>query len=115
MFAKLALSAVAIAVGTVATANAAPQAVAASATVSLAGLDLDSDAGARVALSRIRTAAQQVCGDEWSARTIGGGVAWSACYRNAIDRAVVAVNRPALTAVSNGELAKPDTLTLGGR
>ncbi len=47
-----------------------------SLAVSLAGLNLNTTAGAKVALTRIRLAARQLCGDEWSRRTIGAGVAW---------------------------------------
>jgi UrcA family protein len=71
-----------------------------SAKVSLDGLDLNSASGARVALSRIRATARQLCGDEWSYREIGAGVAWKACFQDAVDHAVARLNSPTLAALN---------------
>jgi UrcA family protein len=61
-------------------------------------LDLARPAGAAVLYDRIQHAARQVCGD---AQRVGSRVvspAWRVCMAGAVDRAVRAVDRPALSA-----------------
>lgn len=61
-------------------------------------LDLARPAGVAILYGRIQHAARQVCGD---AQRVGSRVvstAWRVCAAGAVDRAVRAVDRPALTA-----------------
>ena len=85
-----------------------------SVKVSLVGLNVNTAAGARVALTRIRNAARELCGDDWSYREIEAGASWDACFNGAVDRAVAKVNRPMLTSLRESAHPQPAMLSLGG-
>jgi UrcA family protein len=78
---------------------AVPPLVPKSTTVRFADLNLQSPEGARALYSRIRTAAAELCGEQFSLWDGNRLREWKACYRTTIDRAVVQLNRPALTAM----------------
>ena len=67
-------------------------------TVRFGDLNVDHAAGAAVLYRRILFAAQDVCGDPRLPGSHLISPSWSSCVEQAIDRAVVAVDRPALTA-----------------
>jgi UrcA family protein len=73
-----------------------------SVKVSLADLNMASEAGAQTALARIRLAANQACGGDLSDQTLGEQMQFRSCAKQAVQRAVAAINQPALTAVSQG-------------
>ncbi len=77
----------------------APPAIEKSATVRFADLNLESPEGARALYSRIRSAAASLCGEQFSLWDGNRSREWKDCYRTTIERAVVRLNRPALTAV----------------
>lgn len=70
--------------------------------VSIADLNMASEAGAKEALARIQYAANQACGGDTSDQSLGEQMQFRACAKQAVQRAVTAVNQPALTAVSQG-------------
>jgi UrcA family protein len=78
---------------------AVPPLVAKSTTVRFADLNLQSPEGARALYARIRTAAAELCGEQFSLWDGNRLREWKTCYRATIDRAVVQLNRPALTAM----------------
>lgn len=73
-----------------------------SVKVSVIDLNLNSEAGARVALRRIRNAANLICGDEPNARVLNRSTLYHTCLRSTVDDAVASVRKPMLTAVNQG-------------
>ena len=69
--------------------------------VSYADLDLSTEAGAATLLSRIRSAARQVCGYDGS--TFTDKAIWNSCFKHAVGDAVGKVNNPQLTALYRGK------------
>jgi UrcA family protein len=67
-------------------------------TVRFGDLNVDQPAGAAVLYQRIRYAAMSVCGDPILSGSPFISRSWSSCVADAINRAVLAVDRPALTA-----------------
>jgi UrcA family protein len=68
-----------------------------SITVRFADLNIDSADGAWVLYSRIRGAAETVCGVRTSAWEGDREWVWRECYRATVDEAVRRINRPMLT------------------
>ncbi len=77
----------------------APPAIEKSTTIRFADLNLATSEGASALYSRIRSAAASLCGEQFSLWDGNRLREWKDCYRTAIERAVVEVNRPTLTAV----------------
>lgn len=77
--------------------------------VRVADLDLRSEAGARVALQRIRQAADVVCGGEPDGRELARYSAFQTCVRTAVNRTVAQSDSPALAAL-NGTPPASSTL-----
>jgi UrcA family protein len=77
-------------------------------TVQFGELNLDRPEGAAVLYRRIRHAAERVCGEPkiTGSRIISPN--WRSCVAKAVDRAVLAVDRPALTAYHRGHAAPSD-------
>ena len=73
--------------------------------VRFADLNLSSPEGARALYGRIRSAAQTLCGEQFSLWDGNRLREWRQCYQTAIERAVRQIDRPALTAVHR-ELAR---------
>jgi|SRR5271169_2430515 len=67
-------------------------------TVRFGDLNIDTPAGAAALYRRIRHAAQGVCGDPQPPASHMTSPSWRNCVAQSIDRAVAAVDRPALTA-----------------
>jgi|SRR5580658_972889 UrcA family protein len=67
-------------------------------TVHFGDLNLDQPAGAAVLYRRIRNAAEHVCGDPKAPGSIVPSLAWRSCVADSIERSVIAVDRPVLTA-----------------
>jgi UrcA family protein len=67
-------------------------------TVHYGDLNVDQTAGAAVLYRRIHNAAKSVCGEPQLPGTRIVSYSWRRCVAEAVDRAVVAVDRPALTA-----------------
>jgi|HubBroStandDraft_5_1064220.scaffolds.fasta_scaffold418100_1 UrcA family protein len=67
-------------------------------TVRFGDLNLDHPEGAAVLYRRIRHAAQRVCGEPKNPGSWTISPVWRSCVAQSIDRAVIAVDRPALTA-----------------
>jgi UrcA family protein len=70
-----------------------------SATVRFADLNVSSSEGARILYSRIRGAAETLCGPRWSVWEAHLMWEWKECYDQAVDEAVARVNQPMLTDV----------------
>ena len=68
-----------------------------SITVRFADLNVDSADGAWILYSRIRGAAESVCGTRMSVWEGDREWAWRACYRATVDDAVRRINRPMLS------------------
>jgi UrcA family protein len=66
-------------------------------TVHFGDLNIDQTAGAAVLYRRIRNAAKSVCGEPQLPGSRAVSPDWRRCVAQAIDGAVVAVDRPALT------------------
>jgi UrcA family protein len=66
-------------------------------TVHFGDLNIDQTAGAAVLHRRIRHAAERVCGERQLPGSRVVSLAWRRCVAQAVDGAVVAVDRPALT------------------
>jgi UrcA family protein len=66
--------------------------------VHFSDLNVDRQAGANVLYRRIRHAAEAVCGEKRDPGTQMISRQWRSCVAQAIDRAVVSLDRPALTA-----------------
>jgi len=81
---------------------AAPEAPAArdveQITVHFGDLNIDQTAGAAVLYRRIQLAAEQVCGEPQLTGSHMVSPVWRRCVAQAVDGAVVALDRPALTA-----------------
>jgi UrcA family protein len=73
-----------------------------SVKVSVIDLNLDSEAGAQVALRRIQSAANHICGDEANTRVLSRSALYRACLRSTVDNAVAGVHKPMLTAANEG-------------
>ncbi|MBW8812471.1 MAG: UrcA family protein [Caulobacterales bacterium] len=74
-----------------------------SRAVSASGLDLSRATDANVMAMRLDRAALSVCGaSEFSARDVQTDVRRSACYRDAMDRALSALSAPAVSAALRG-------------
>lgn len=67
-------------------------------TVHFEDLNVDRPAGAAVLYRRIKWAAERVCGEPKVTGSFMISKYWRSCVAEAIDRAVLAVDRPALTA-----------------
>lgn len=67
-------------------------------TVHFEDLNVDRPAGAAVLYRRIKGAAVRVCGEPKVTGSFMISKYWRSCVADAVDRAVLAVDRPALTA-----------------
>jgi|SRR5579863_851585 len=67
-------------------------------TVRFGDLNLDQPAGAAALYRRIRHAAERVCGDPLPPGSLIPSHFWRSCVAQAVERSVIAVDRPALTA-----------------
>src|SRR5260221_10674326 len=65
-----------------------------------ANLDLNSPAGARIMAHRLRAAATRTCGDRYW--TTGDNELYQICVTSALNRAALALNAPAVTALLSG-------------
>jgi UrcA family protein len=70
--------------------------------VSLAGLDLHSERGAKLALSRIRQAAKDVCGVPVDMGPVWASARPNTCVIAVVNRAVVTLDNPVVTALNAG-------------
>jgi UrcA family protein len=61
-------------------------------------LNLEQPAGVAALYRRLKLAAKQVCGESEPPGSAITSAAWRACEAQAVDRAVVTVDRPSLTA-----------------
>lgn len=77
-------------------------------TVHFGDLDLDQRAGAAVLHRRIRNAAEHVCGVPQSPGTNIPSLAWRSCVADSVERSVIAVDRPALTAYHRSHTTPTD-------
>jgi UrcA family protein len=77
-------------------------------TVRFGELNLDQPAGAAVLYRRIQVAAERVCGDPLPPGSFIPSHVWRRCVAQAIERAVIAVDRPALTAYYRVHTAPSD-------
>lgn len=77
-------------------AHAAANDSTASVTVHFADLKPDSDAGSKTLYRRLRQAAKEVCGDEFSVRDLDERRNVEKCQQVAIENAVAQVNQPRL-------------------
>ena len=81
-------------------------------TVRFGDLNLEQPAGAAALYRRLRLAANHVCGEPERPGSVVISAAWRACVAQAVERAVVTVDRPALTAYHREHTASNhDTLT----
>ena len=69
--------------------------------VGYADLDISTEAGASTLLTRIRSAARQVCG--YYGSTVVDKAIWNSCFKHAVGDAVGKVNNPQLTALYQGK------------
>jgi UrcA family protein len=119
MFAKTTLSVLA-ALAFAASAHAAPAGSRSfepditSVRVSVADLNLGSRAGARTVLRRIHNAASEICGDEPETRQLGRAEKLRTCMKTTVDRAVVSLGNPTVTAL-NGGPARVETIVAASR
>jgi len=67
-------------------------------TIRFYDLNLDQPAGVATLYRRIKFAAQEVCGDPKPPGTVVVSSRWRDCVAASVDRAVVAVDRPSVTA-----------------
>jgi UrcA family protein len=77
-------------------------------TVHFGDLNVDRPAGSTVLYRRIRHAAEEVCGERRDPGTQMISSQWRSCVAQAIDRAVVSLDRPALTAYHRLQAAPSD-------
>jgi UrcA family protein len=77
-------------------------------TVRFGDLNLDQPAGAAALYRRIRLAAERVCGDPLPPGSAIPSHSWRSCVAQAIERSVIAVDRPALTAYYRKHAAPSD-------
>ncbi len=81
-------------------------------TVRFDDLNLEQPRGVTVLYRRLRHAAEHVCGEPERPGEATVSADWRACVAQAVDRAVVTVDRPALTAYHREHTAsKHETLT----
>ena len=80
--------------------SAAPDSFAPAVTVSLSGLDLNADSGARIALGRIRAAADQICGGRPQPADLARAAVYRDCMADAVDHAVAATGSAQLAALN---------------
>ena len=78
---------------------ARPRTLDGSITVRFSDLNVHSAEGARILYGRIRSAAQTVCGPQFSLWDGGRMREWRQCYRLTIDDAVTRINLPLLTSL----------------
>ena len=71
-------------------------------SVSLTGLDLHSERGAKLALSRIRQAAKDVCGVPVDVGPIWASARPNTCVITVVDRAVAKLDDPMVSALNSG-------------
>jgi UrcA family protein len=71
-------------------------------TVRFDDLNLEQPRGVAALYRRVRLAAEQVCGEPRGPGEAIISADWRACVAQAVDRAVVTVDRPALTAYHRG-------------
>jgi UrcA family protein len=76
-------------------------------TVHFEDLNLDHPAGAAELYRRIQRAAVRVCGDPQLPGSRLESLDWRRCVTQAVDRAVVALDRPALTAYYREQTTRP--------
>jgi UrcA family protein len=93
---------------TAAQSGTAAEAQVSRATVHFGDLNVDRPAGAAVLYRRIRRAAEGVCGEEREPGTHMVSQQWRSCVAQAIDEAVVSLDRPALTAYHRLQTAPPN-------
>jgi UrcA family protein len=79
-----------------------------SVLVRFADLDLEKSSGATVLYGRLQHAAKHVCRG-YPSLDLERPVVWSACYKNAVARAVQTVNHPSLTAVHMTHIGRAAT------
>ena len=84
-------------------------------TVSLTGLDLHSEQNAKLALSRIRQAAKDVCGVPADAGPIWANDRPNNCVIDAVNRAVAELDDPMVTALNSGHGGRSAQLAAGRR
>jgi len=77
-------------------------------TVHFGDLNIDQTTGAIVLYRRIRHAAERVCGEPQLPGSRVVSLAWRRCVADSIDRAVISVDRPALTAYHRVHAAPSD-------
>lgn len=92
-----------VALGFASGAHAGPNADAVSVRVQTAGLNLGSESGARIALNRVRQAADQICGGRPDPRALGDFAAYRTCLSTTVDTAVASVNAPVLAALNGSQ------------
>jgi UrcA family protein len=77
-------------------------------TVHFGDLNINQSTGVAILYRRIRHAAEHVCGEPHWADSHMVSAAWRNCVAQAVDRAVVAVDRPALTDYYRAHTTPPD-------
>lgn len=77
-------------------------------TVHFEDLNIDRPAGTAALYRRIRHAAERVCGDPQQTGSRFLSPSWGSCVAQAVDRAVVALDRPALTAYHREHTAQSE-------
>ena len=81
-----------------------------SVAVSTAGLDLGRTGHARLMLGRLDRAAAETCGvSTFSAREYQAAIRRTACYREAMDRAVASVDAPTVSTLYREQIAQVAT------
>ena len=77
-------------------------------TVHFGDLNIDQTTGAVILYRRIRHAAERVCGERELPGSRVVSLDWRRCVADSIDRAVISVDRPALTAYHRVHAAPSD-------
>ena len=77
-------------------------------TVHFGDLNIDRSTGVAILYRRIRHAAEHVCGEPHWPDSHMVSASWRKCVAQAVDRAVVAVDRPALTDYHRVRTTPPD-------
>jgi UrcA family protein len=83
--------------------------------VSLTGVDLGSQDGAKVALQRISRAAQRVCGEDPTIRTLDLTYPYVTCVNATVDHAVGVLDSPRVTALNAAAHGKALTVVAANR
>jgi UrcA family protein len=81
---------------------ASSEGITVSKTVHFSDLDISTEAGAQSLLSRIRRAANYVCGGNDRRLQLSRGPGYRACVRDATSKAVADVGNPTVTAMYEG-------------